>query len=63
MTNPSLTQSGYSGTNWMRMVRLCIIKQARLEANHILLSFVARHNMRLHQIDFKCAFLNGIINE
>ncbi|RDY10489.1 hypothetical protein CR513_04985, partial [Mucuna pruriens] len=49
--------------NWTRMVRLCVIKQARLEFILILLSFAAHHNMRLHQMDFKCAFLNGIINE
>ncbi|RDX91272.1 Copia protein, partial [Mucuna pruriens] len=36
---------------------------ARLEAIHILLSFASHHNMRLHQIYVKCAFLNDIINE
>ncbi|RDX69941.1 Copia protein, partial [Mucuna pruriens] len=36
---------------------------ARLEAIHILLSFATHHNMRLHQINVKRTFLNGIINE
>ncbi|RDX95629.1 hypothetical protein CR513_21817, partial [Mucuna pruriens] len=36
---------------------------ARLEAIFILLSFVAHNHMRLHQMDVKCAFFNGIKNE
>ncbi|RDX80083.1 Copia protein, partial [Mucuna pruriens] len=63
MTNPLLVQSGYSETNWTRMVRLYELKSARLKAIHILLSFAAYHNMRLHQMNVKCAFFNGIINE
>jgi len=30
---------------------------------HILLSFVAHHDMMLYQMDIKDAFLNGIIKE
>ncbi|RDY08269.1 hypothetical protein CR513_07520, partial [Mucuna pruriens] len=36
---------------------------ARLKVICILLSFASHHNMRLHQIDIKYAFLNDIINE
>ena len=36
---------------------------ARLEAIHILLSFVAHTKMRLYQMDVKSAFLNGLIQE
>ncbi|RDY02210.1 hypothetical protein CR513_14371, partial [Mucuna pruriens] len=64
MTNLLLEQSVYLETNWMRMIRFCIIKQegidftetfapvARLEAIHILLPFAAYHNTRLHQMDY-----------
>ncbi|RDY03939.1 hypothetical protein CR513_12417, partial [Mucuna pruriens] len=38
-------------------------KNAKLEAIHILLSFATHYKKRLHQMDVKCAFLNGIINE
>jgi hypothetical protein len=36
---------------------------ARLEAIRILLAFAALHNFRLHQMDVKSAFLNGLISE
>jgi len=36
---------------------------ARIEVIHILLSFVAYSNIRLHQMDVKSAFLNGFIKE
>ncbi|RDX96789.1 hypothetical protein CR513_20522, partial [Mucuna pruriens] len=37
------------------MVRLCVIKQARLEVICILLSFATHHNMELHKMDVKCS--------
>ncbi|RDX96797.1 hypothetical protein CR513_20511, partial [Mucuna pruriens] len=58
MTKPSLAQSEYLGTYWTRMVRSCVIKQARLEVIRIFLSFASHHNMIYHQMDVKCAFLN-----
>ena len=35
----------------------------RLEAIHILLSFVAHHGIMLYQMDVKSVFLNGLIKE
>ncbi|RDX80227.1 putative mitochondrial protein, partial [Mucuna pruriens] len=48
-------------TKWIFKNKLS--KNARLEAICILLSFATHHNMRIHQLDVKCIFLNGIINE
>ncbi|RDY11405.1 hypothetical protein CR513_03937, partial [Mucuna pruriens] len=54
-TNPLLEQSEYVETNWTKMEGIDFIETfspiARPEATHILLSFVAHQNMRLHQID------------
>jgi hypothetical protein len=36
---------------------------ARLEAIRILLAFATHHNFKLHQMDVKSAFLNGLISE
>jgi len=36
---------------------------ARLEAIHILLAFASRMNIKLYQMDVKCAFLNGYLQE
>ena len=36
---------------------------ARLEAIRILISFVAFMNFKLYQMDVKCAFLNGFLEE
>jgi hypothetical protein len=36
---------------------------ARLGTIHILLAFATHHNFKLHQMDFKSAFLNGPISE
>jgi hypothetical protein len=36
---------------------------ARLEAVRILLAYAFAHNIKLYQMDVKCAFLNGYINE
>ena len=36
---------------------------ARLEAIRILISFVAFMNFKLYQMDVKCAFLNGFLDE
>ena len=36
---------------------------ARLEAIRILISFVAFMNLKLNQMDGKCAFLNGFLDE
>ena len=35
----------------------------RLEAVRILLAYACAHNIKLHQMDVKSAFLNGYINE
>ena len=35
----------------------------RLEAIRILLAYACAHNIKLHQMDVKSAFLNGYINE
>ncbi|RDX99102.1 hypothetical protein CR513_17899, partial [Mucuna pruriens] len=63
MTNPSSVQNGSSGKELDQMVRLCETRSVRLETIHTLLSFATYYNMRLHQIDVKCAFLNDTINE
>jgi hypothetical protein len=36
---------------------------ARLEATQILLAYACAHNIKLYQMDFKSAFLNGKISE
>ena len=36
---------------------------ARLEAIRILLAYACAHNIKLYQMDIKCAFLNGYINK
>jgi len=36
---------------------------ARLEAIHILLAFASHISIKLFQMDVKCAFLNGFLNE
>jgi hypothetical protein len=36
---------------------------ARLEANRILLVYACVHNIKLYQMDVKCVFLSGYINE
>ena len=36
---------------------------AKLEAIRILISFTAFMNFKLYQMDVKCAFLNGFLNE
>ena len=36
---------------------------ARLESIHILMSIACTMNFKLYQIDVKCAFLNGYLNE
>jgi hypothetical protein len=36
---------------------------ARLEAICILLAYASCHDTKLYQMDVKCAFLNGFINE
>jgi hypothetical protein len=36
---------------------------ARLEAIRILLAFATHHNFKLHQMDVRSAFLNGLISE
>ena len=36
---------------------------ARLESIHILMSIACTMNFKLYQMDVKCAFLNGCLNE
>jgi hypothetical protein len=36
---------------------------ARIEATRILLAFVASMRFKFYQMDVKCAFLNGVIQE
>ena len=36
---------------------------ARLSTIHVLLALVAYHNLLVHQIDIKTAFLNGELDE
>ena len=36
---------------------------ARLESIHILMSIACTMNFKLYQMDVKCAFLNGYLNE
>ncbi|RDY03429.1 hypothetical protein CR513_12972, partial [Mucuna pruriens] len=56
------------GTKWIFKNKLdenskVVHNKVRLEVIRILLSFATHHNMRLHQMDVKCTFLNGIISE
>ncbi|RDX91269.1 Copia protein, partial [Mucuna pruriens] len=58
----SLVAQGYSQQEGIDFIET-FTPIARLEVNCILVSFVAHSNMRLHQMDVKCSFLNGIIKE
>ncbi|RDY08767.1 hypothetical protein CR513_06975, partial [Mucuna pruriens] len=67
LVSPSKDKS-VIGTKWIFRNKLdqngkIVQNKAKLKAIHIFLFFATHYNMRLHQMNVKCAFLNDIINE